>query len=192
MSGAPPDAPARRAVLLDRDGTLIEDVSYIARPEQVLLRPGAARAVARFNAAGWATVVVTNQSGIARGLLTEDDYRAVAARLDELLAATGARIDASFHCPHLPDISGPCDCRKPGVALYERAAESLGLDLARSAFIGDRLRDVQPARRFGGLGILVPTRATPLLEVQRARDEFRLNTTIEAATDRALGPWTSP
>ena len=173
-------------MFFDRDGTLIDDVHYIARPELVRLRPGVARAVARVNAAGWAAVVVTNQSGIARGFLTEDDYARVQTRTDALLAEGGARIDASYHCPHLPEVTGPCDCRKPGVLLYRRAAADLGLAPDRSAFIGDRLRDVVPARTLGGLGILVASRSTPLLDVQRARDEFTLNTTLEAAVDRAL------
>lgn len=177
---------ARRAAFLDRDGTLIDDVHYIARPEQVHLRPGAIETVARFNRAGWAVIVVTNQSGIARKLLTEEDYARVAARLDAVLAEGGARIDASYHCPHLPEITGPCGCRKPGTALYERAAAEHGLDVARSAYIGDRLRDVEPARALGGLGILVASRTTPLRDVQRARDEFTLNTNLEAAADRAL------
>lgn len=186
MSDGTAPTGERRAVFFDRDGTLIDDVHYIARPELVRLRPGAARAVARVNAAGWAAVVVTNQSGIARGLLTEEDYARVQARTDALLAADGARIDASYHCPHLPEVTGPCDCRKPGVLLYQRAAADLGLAPDRSAFIGDRLRDVVPARTLGGLGILVASRSTPLLDVQRARDEFTLNTTLEAAVDRAL------
>ena len=177
---------ARRAVFFDRDGTLIEDEHYLARPELVRLRPQAAAAVRRVNAAGLAAVVVTNQSGIARGLLTEDDYRAVAARLDALLAEGGARLDATYHCPHLPEITGPCECRKPGVALYEQAARELDLDLAASAYVGDRFRDVVPARRFGGLGVLVPSRDTPAIDMQRASDEFTLATSLQTAVDRVL------
>ena len=177
---------ARRAVFFDRDGTLIEDEHYLARPELVRLRPQAAAAVRRVNAAGLAAVVVTNQSGIARGLLTEDDYRAVAARLDALLAEGGARLDASYHCPHLPELSGPCECRKPGVALYEQAAREHELDLAASAYVGDRMRDLLPALRFGGLGILVPSRDTPTGDMVRARREFSLASSLLPAVDRAL------
>ena len=111
------------------------------------------------NGASIAAVVVTNQSGIARGLLTEDDYQATVRRLDALLEAGGARIDAHYHCPHLPEISGPCDCRKPGALLYRRAAAELGLDLERSWWIGDRLRDLEAATGFGGRGALVLTGA---------------------------------
>ena len=129
---------ARPAVFLDRDGTLIEDRHYLRDPEGVHLLPGAAGAVRQLNAAGVAAVVVTNQSGIARGLLTEADYRATADRLDELLAREDARLDGAYHCPHLPEISGPCECRKPAPLLYRRAAQDLDLDLARSWWVGDR------------------------------------------------------
>jgi histidinol-phosphate phosphatase family protein len=142
-------------VFLDRDGTLIEDRHYIRDPAEVVLLPGAAEAVRRLNAAGLASVVVTNQSGIARGRLTEADYAATAARLEQLLAAEGARLDGQWHCPHLPGLTGPCDCRKPGLLLYRQAAAALDLDLRRSWWIGDRLRDLQAALRFGGRGILV-------------------------------------
>jgi D,D-heptose 1,7-bisphosphate phosphatase len=182
---------ARRAAFLDRDGTLIVDADYLARPEGVKLIPGATDAVRRLNEAGVVVVVVTNQSGIARGMLTEDDYRRVAARVDELLAPHGARIDATYFCPHLPEVTGPCACRKPGVALFEQAAAEHGIDLAGSACVGDRLRDVEPSARFGGLGVLVPSRDTPWLDQQRARDQFTLNTTLDAAVDRVLA-WNPP
>lgn len=145
----------RAAVFLDRDGTLIEDPGYLARPEQVRLLPGATEAVRAINDAGRLAVVVTNQSGIARGLLTEDEYARTAARLAELLAAGGARLDGQYHCPHLPGITGPCGCRKPGALLYRRAADELGIDLARSWWIGDAARDVLPARELGGAGAVL-------------------------------------
>ena len=167
-------AGTRRAAFLDRDGTLIEDREYLARADDVVLLPGAAHAVRRLNESGVAAVVVTNQSGIARGLVTSAEYEAVRARLDELLAAAGARLDATYHCPHHPDFGVVCDCRKPGPALYEQATRELGLDPARSAFIGDRWRDVAPAQRFGGLGILVPSSHTPRDELARAATEARV------------------
>lgn len=145
----------RAAVFLDRDGTLIEDTGYLARADQVRLLPGAAEAVRRLRAAGYAAVVVTNQSGIARGLLTEADYAATAERLASLLAAEGASLDAQYHCPHLPQITGPCECRKPGTLLYRRAAAELDLDLRESWWIGDRSRDVEPAAALGGRGLLL-------------------------------------
>jgi D-glycero-D-manno-heptose 1,7-bisphosphate phosphatase len=145
----------RAAVFLDRDGTIIEDPGYLSDPDRVHLLPGAAEAVARLNRAGRLVVVVTNQSGIARGLLSEAQYFATERRLDELLAARGARIDAHRFCPHHPDVTGPCECRKPGLLLYRAAAERLGIDLAASWWVGDRLRDVSPAEALGGRGILV-------------------------------------
>jgi D-glycero-D-manno-heptose 1,7-bisphosphate phosphatase len=159
----------RPAVFLDRDGTLIEDRHYLRDPDQVRLLSGAADAVRRLNAAAIPAVVVTNQSGIARGLLTEADYSATARRLDELLAAAGARLDGDYHCPHLPDVTGPCDCRKPGPLLYQRAARDLDLDLAASWWVGDRERDLGAADRFGGRAILVLTGAG-LDEMRQPRD----------------------
>ena len=145
----------RRAVFLDRDGTIIEDTGYPADPDAIRLLPGTAAAIRNLNHAGLPAIVVTNQSGIARGLLNESAYAATARRLQHLLATEGARLDAQYHCPHHPDISGPCECRKPGLLLYRRAAAEHGLDLARSWWVGDRMRDVAPAERFGGRGILV-------------------------------------
>lgn len=145
------------AVFLDRDGTLIEDTGYIRDPAHVRLLGGAAAALARLNTAGIPVIVVTNQSGIARGLLGWDDYRAVQARMEELLAAEGARIGASYVCPHHPSITGPCDCRKPGPRLYRDAGEAHGIALGRAVWIGDRMSDVEPARTFGGRGVLVLT-----------------------------------
>jgi D-glycero-D-manno-heptose 1,7-bisphosphate phosphatase len=150
---------AARAVFLDRDGTLVEDTGYLRDAKAMRLIPGAAKAVARLNQAGWLPIVVTNQSGIARGLLTVGEYVATERRLEELLAAQGARISAQYHCPHLPEITGACECRKPGPLLYKQAAERFGVDLAASYWIGDRLRDLEPAERFGGRGILVLTGA---------------------------------
>ena len=117
---------ARRAAFLDRDGTIIEDVNYIARPDDARLRTGAAEAIRTLNERGIVVVVITNQSGIARGMFSESDYEAVRTRVDALLAMDGARIDASYHCPHYPDVSGPCECRKPATLLYDRAVADLG------------------------------------------------------------------
>lgn len=150
---------ARPAVFLDRDGTIIEDREFLRDPADVRLLGGAGEAIRRLNAAGRPVVVVTNQSGIARGLLSEADYHATTRRLDALLAESDARVDATYHCPHLPEITGPCECRKPGTLLYGRAAAVLGLDLGQSWWVGDRLRDLEPAERFSGRGTLVLTGA---------------------------------
>ena len=178
---------ARPAAFLDRDGTLIDDAHYIARPEQVVLRPGAAQAVKRLNDAGVPAIVVTNQSGIGRGLLTVADYERVTARLAELLAEAGARVDATYFCPHDPTAGEPCECRKPAVGMYRQAADEHGVDLARSLFVGDRLRDVEPASTLGGTGVLVPSPQTPYADMARATDDFALATTILAAVERFLG-----
>ncbi len=149
----------RRAVFLDRDGTIVDDPSpgFLHEPGKVRLLPGAAEAIRRLNEAGWLVVTVSNQSGIARGLYNAAAYAAVQRRLTESLAAHGARLDAAYYCPHHPEVNGPCDCRKPGVKLFREAQRALGLDLARSVWIGDRLSDVEPARALGGRAFLVAT-----------------------------------
>ena len=162
-----------RAVFLDRDGTIIEDVGYLGDASRVRLRSGAAQAIRRLNDQDLLSIVVTNQSGIARGLLTPDDYMATERRLDQLLAAEGAHLDAHYFCPHLPEVSGPCDCRKPGTLLYRQAADRFGIDLSRSWWVGNRLRDVLPAESLGGRGILVGESETGELDgghFLRARD----------------------
>jgi D-glycero-D-manno-heptose 1,7-bisphosphate phosphatase len=151
----------RRAVFLDRDGTIIEDVSYPRDPAQVRLLPRAADAVRRLNESDFLVIVATNQSGIARGLLTREQYLLTERRLDELLAGHRAQLDAHYYCPHLPEIDGPCECRKPGPLLYQQASERFGIDLAESWWIGDRMRDVEPAQHFGGRGILVRSGPEP-------------------------------
>ena len=150
-------AARHRAVFLDRDGTLVEERDYLADPADVKLVPGAPEAVRRLQAGGFKVVLVTNQSGIARGLYREVDYRAVELRLTELLRDAGAFLDASYYCPHHPDFTGPCTCRKPGPGMYEAAKRDLGVALERSWFVGDKASDVAPAARFGGRGILVLT-----------------------------------
>ena len=152
----------RPAAFLDRDGTIIRDTEYLRDPEQVELLPGAAQAIRRLNDAGWPVIVVTNQSGIARGLLTEQDYERVRMRVDRAIAdAAEAKIDATYHCPHHPDLTGPCDCRKPGVKLYESAAREHDLDLKRSWYVGDRIRDVAPGDQFGGQSVVLLVDSTP-------------------------------
>jgi D-glycero-D-manno-heptose 1,7-bisphosphate phosphatase len=148
-----------RAVFLDRDGTIVEDPGFLHEPEKVTLLPGAAEAIRRLNEAGYRVVIVTNQSGIARGRYTVADYEAVQRRLGELLAAKGARIDGAYFCPHHPLLSGPCECRKPGLKLFRDAQAAFEIDFSHSWWVGDRLSDVQPARLLGdeGRGILVAT-----------------------------------
>jgi D-glycero-D-manno-heptose 1,7-bisphosphate phosphatase len=149
----------RPAAFVDRDGTLVEDPppGYLDDPARVTLLPGTAEAVNRLHSLGFLVVVVTNQAGISRGRVTWDQYHAVAARLDELLAAEGARLDATYVCPHAPEIDGECRCRKPKLELYERAGTDLGIDLSRSYWVGDRITDLTPALTLGGRALLVLT-----------------------------------
>lgn len=150
-------AGSRRAIFLDRDGTLIEEKAYVSDPEQVVLLPGTAAALSDLRDGGFALVVVTNQSGIARGLYSESQYHAVAKRLDELLAVAGSPVDATMYCPHHPDSGLACECRKPATGMYRQAAAELGLDLAKSFYVGDKVFDVIPALELGGVGVLVRT-----------------------------------
>jgi D-glycero-D-manno-heptose 1,7-bisphosphate phosphatase len=173
----------RAAVFLDRDGTIIHDRHFIASADDVELIPGAAQAIARLNAAALAVVVVTNQSGIARGLLSEADYERVRRRLDLLLAEHGARVDASYHCPHHPEFGGACECRKPGTLLYRQAAEALAIDLTRSWFIGDRMRDVLPVDVLGGRAVLVPSPATPAEDLRAATEQGIVTASLDEAAD---------
>ena len=177
----------RPAVFLHRDGTIIRDANYVRDPADVELLPRAAGAIRRLNERGIAVVVVTNQSGIARGYLDDADYRRVEARGAELGAAAGGRIDATYMCPHHPDITGACDCRKPGLGLYRRAIAELGLDPARSLFVGDRWRDVVPGRALGGFVVLLDVASTPPEDREEAKQQAVATApSLDAAVDRFL------
>ena len=142
---------ARRALFLDRDGTLIVDVGYPKDPALVELIPGAAEALRRLQD-DWALVVVSNQSGIGRGLITEAQAAAVHERFVALFAAAGVRFAGHYYCPHAPD--DRCACRKPGPALLHDAARELGLDLARSVMLGDKPSDLEAGRAAGCAQVL--------------------------------------
>lgn len=176
----------RPAVFLDRDGTIIEDAGYLKDPEQMRLLPGSAQALRQLNVAGIPAVVVSNQSGIARRLFSVDDYRRTECRLEELLAQEGVKLAGQFYCPHLPEIDGQCECRKPGTLLYRQAAERFGLDLGQSWWVGDRLRDVLPAEKLGGRGILVLTGATEAVIPSDARQRFTQAPDLPAAVTLIL------
>lgn len=181
----------RAACFVDRDGTLMIDTHYPSDPDRVRLIPGAAAALALCNAAGVPVIVVTNQSGISRGLLSEAQYQLVRARLESDLARAGARVDATYHCPHWVDVTGPCDCRKPALGMYRRAALEHNLDLSRSAYIGDRWRDVQPAIETGGLGVLVPSADTSQEDQQLARANAYVMPSLGDAVSHFLATLTS-
>jgi D-glycero-D-manno-heptose 1,7-bisphosphate phosphatase len=174
----------RGAAFFDRDGTIIEDVDYIARPEDVRLIVGAATAIAALNEAGIPVIVVSNQSGIGRGYFTHDAYERVQSRIEDVLRENGARLDATYICPHAPDRNPPCLCRKPRTELFETAARDHRLDLARSWYVGDLWRDVEPAQTLGGAGRLVPARSTPANDLARARQHGLVrDTLIEVAQE---------
>lgn len=148
---------SRPAAFIDRDGTIIEELEYLSDPERVRLLPGAAEGLRGLAAAGYLIVVITNQSGMARGLFGEAEFQAVQERLHRLLADEGVAVDAVYHCPHHPQFTGPCECRKPGTGLFRQAMADLDLDPARSIYVGDRLRDVAAAAVLGGRAYLVRT-----------------------------------
>jgi D-glycero-D-manno-heptose 1,7-bisphosphate phosphatase len=155
-----PGVPA--AVLFDRDGTLVVDVPYNGDPEAVVPMPGAVEAVHRVRAAGLPTAVVTNQSGIARGIVTVAQVEGVNARVDELFGA----FDAWCVCPHGP--GDGCDCRKPAPGLVRQAAARLGVDPADTVLIGDIGADMGAARAAGAAAVLVPTSVTRPEEIAEA------------------------
>lgn len=152
----------RKALILDRDGTISQEVGYLDRADRVRLIEGSAEAVRRANEAGFQTIVATNQSGVARGLFTEDAVAEVHDRLRELLAADGARIDAFYYCPHHPEpgadgSSRECDCRKPKAGMLRRASREMGIDLRSSYMIGDSMRDIEAGHEAGATTVLVLT-----------------------------------
>ncbi len=141
------------AVFFDRDGALMEEVHYCKDPALVRVYPGVPEALARLRTAGFRIFVISNQSGIGRGLMTDAEYQAVQA---EFLRQIGPNlIDASYYCPHAPDAA--CDCRKPATGMVLRAAREHEIDLAASVFVGDREADVECGRRAGMRSILVRT-----------------------------------
>jgi histidinol-phosphate phosphatase family protein len=174
------------ALFLDRDGTLIVDRHYIGDPSLVELLPGAADSIRDANARAIPVIVVTNQSGIGRGIITMEQFHAVSARMATLLGEQRAVIDATYHCPHWPDIDGECECRKPGLGMYRQAAKEHGLTLAQSAFIGDRWRDVEPGVLSGGFAVLVPSANTPPDDVEMAARDAHVMTSLHDATRAAL------
>jgi D-glycero-D-manno-heptose 1,7-bisphosphate phosphatase len=170
MSGSllPPDPspagawPLRRAVFLDRDGTIIEEVGYLKHPGQITFIPGAIEAIRMLRRAAFLIVVVTNQAGIARGLIDERALPLINERLCALLRDAGAALDGLYLCPHHPDGTVPaysriCECRKPAPGMLLRAARELGIDLARSYVVGDKPSDVQAGRAAGARSIMVLT-----------------------------------
>jgi D-glycero-D-manno-heptose 1,7-bisphosphate phosphatase len=144
----------RRAVFIDRDGTISEEVGYVNHPSRYRVFPYSAEAVRLLNEAGWLAILVTNQAGVARGYFTEDLITSIHELLHQELKRVGARLDAVYYCAHHPSVGQPpyrtaCDCRKPRPGLIRRAAEEFDIDLAESWMIGDRYSDIELARNAG-------------------------------------------
>jgi D-glycero-D-manno-heptose 1,7-bisphosphate phosphatase len=151
----PDPQPLRRAVFLDRDGTICEEMGYVNHVDRLQVFPYAAEAIRQLNLRDIPVIVVTNQSGIARNIFTESVVEQVHKKMIAELAAGGAWIDGIYFCPHMKDDA--CDCRKPNPGLLQRAAREHALDLAASWVVGDRYADVEMAHATGGRGILVMT-----------------------------------
>ena len=170
MTSRPPPtpAPSRPAVFLDRDGTIIKHVHYLSDPEQVLLLPGAPEALRRLHDSGFACVVVTNQSGIGRGMYTLDRLAAVHDEMVRLLAAEGVILDGIYFCPEAPGSDDPTlvdhPDRKPGPGMLHKAAADLSLDLAASWMVGDMISDALAGNNAGCLGSLLIRTGKPLPE----------------------------
>jgi D-glycero-D-manno-heptose 1,7-bisphosphate phosphatase len=152
----------RRAVFLDRDGVLIRDVHHLTAASQIEILTGVPEALRRLRQNGWTVVVVTNQSVVARGLVTEEELEEIHQVLQERLHARGGPVDAIYYCPHHPQgavarYRMACDCRKPRPGLLFRAAEDLGIDLAASIMVGDTGTDIEAGRRAGCRTVLIGT-----------------------------------
>lgn len=151
-----------RAVFIDRDGTLSEEIGYVNHVSRFRLLPRSAEAIKKLNDAGVAAVIITNQAGVARGYFPEERILEVHNRMEELLADGGAKLDGIYYCPHHPSAGEPpyradCDCRKPKPGLLLRAAKELDIDIKNSYMIGDKFSDVELAHNAGCKGILTLT-----------------------------------
>jgi D-glycero-D-manno-heptose 1,7-bisphosphate phosphatase len=154
--------PRRIGVFLDRDGTLIEEVGFLKTPEELRLINGTAAAVRRLNDIGIITCVISNQSGVARGLLSENDLVPIHARLEQELRRGGAKVDRIYYCPHHPTegiapYNIECSCRKPGPGMLRWGEKEFGIDLAQSFVVGDSVVDMQAGAAVGATTVLVLT-----------------------------------
>jgi D-glycero-D-manno-heptose 1,7-bisphosphate phosphatase len=144
-------------LFLDRDGTINVEKEYISEPGELALIPGAAQAIARAHELGMKVVVVSNQSGVARGFITETAVITVNNRLKELLDTEGTYVDEIYYCPHYPENNSVCTCRKPKPGMFQRAQMEHSVDLKRSIMVGDRKSDMEAGRNIGAVTMLVLT-----------------------------------
>jgi D-glycero-D-manno-heptose 1,7-bisphosphate phosphatase len=155
-----------KAVFLDRDGTINEEVGYLTDLDKMRLISGAGAAIKRLNQAGFKVVVVTNQAGVARGYFTESLVKETHARLEQMLRETGARLDRIYYCPHHPTAGNSsytmeCDCRKPGIGLIDQAARDIDIDIRNSYVVGDKWSDVELGQRACSRTVLVRSGFAP-------------------------------
>ena len=143
-----------RAVFLDRDGTINVDVHYLGDPAKFKIYPGVAQGVKRLQDAGFLIIVITNQSGIARGYYGLGTLGAIHRQMREELGATGVKVNGIYFCPHHPDDG--CQCRKPGTGMLEQAIAEYDIDAARSYMLGDKPKDAGAGQNVGAMGILIP------------------------------------
>lgn len=152
----------KRAVFMDRDGTISEEVGYISGPEQFRLIPKAAEAIKLINKSGLMVIVITNQAGVAKGYFSEEVVNHIHEKMTKLLSEQGAYLDGIYYCPHHPEgiiasYRKVCNCRKPASGLLERASKEHSIDLAASYVVGDKVIDIELAHRVGAKGVLVLT-----------------------------------
>lgn len=178
----------RGGVLLDRDGTLVRDSGYLTLLEQIEVLPRVPEALRLFKQHGLAVAVITNQSAVARGLLSERDLSEIHREIERRLAATGAFLDAIYYCPHHPtEGQAPyrrvCACRKPNTGLAVRAAVELKLDLGHSYVVGDQWTDMELACRIGAQGILISDRRQETADRRRTTAVLGPRSSVFVASD---------
>jgi len=159
------------AVFIDRDGTIVFDTHYLADPRGLDIIPTVPEGIKKLNDAGVPVVMVTNQSGVARGKFDEETLELIHQRLFEILEDSGAIVDGVYYCPHMPDAG--CDCRKPKPGMLLRAKQEHGFDLRRSYVIGDRMLDIEMAHSVGAIGVIVP----------EPGDQYHVGSEIEASKE---------
>jgi len=156
----PSNQDPNKVIVLDRDGTIVVDRHYLADPDGLELLPAAGAGLRRMSDMGFRLVLITNQSGIARGLFSLSTLAQIHERLRQMLEALGVRLAGIYFCPHGP--AEGCDCRKPQLGLMRQAAQELGFDMSRSIVIGDKVSDIEFGQRAGALTVLIGNPESPL------------------------------